>query len=207
MVCLVPYLSLYFNPRSPCGERRSKNGHFTPCNGFQSTLPMRGATRPSPFPCPSSHISIHAPHAGSDWIKPTPTVSIKISIHAPHAGSDSTPVPSLSIDRNFNPRSPCGERPYCGVQYAEGYMAFQSTLPMRGATTQRRQACCKPVQFQSTLPMRGATTQRRQACCKPVQFQSTLPMRGATVLNPFCWHWPLFQSTLPMRGATYILRI
>ena len=129
---------------------------------FQSTLPMRGATGDA------------SPDRQSE----------AISIHAPHAGSDSTPVPSLSIDRNFNPRSPCGERPYCGVQYAEGYMAFQSTLPMR-----------------------GATTQRRQACCKPVQFQSTLPMRGATVLNPFCWHWPLFQSTLPMRGATYILRI
>ena len=78
---------------------------------FQSTLPMRGATKSSIFICLTSLISIHAPHAGSDgW----------------HTGNKRVPV-------HFNPRSPCGERPA-----HRGYLSissiFQSTLPMRGAT-------------------------------------------------------------------------
>ena len=81
-------LYIYFNPRSPCGERRCyaprKLGsrHFnprSPCGErhwrlyrgdydvvFQSTLPLRGATLCRS--CADIHItiSIHAPLAGSD---------------------------------------------------------------------------------------------------------------------------------------------
>ena len=56
--------------------------------GFQSTLPMRGATV---CDCPdvgSGRISIHAPHAGSDLLLHKFRVDVIISIHAPHAGSD-----------------------------------------------------------------------------------------------------------------------
>ena len=56
-----------------------------------------------------------------------------ISIHAPHAGSDVRALMRVNFARDFNPRSPCGERPMtaaASVLIAE----FQSTLPMRGAT-------------------------------------------------------------------------
>ena len=103
---------LDFNPRSPCGERLSNNRLYPCRRRFQSTLPMRGATRYlSPFYV-NQHISIHAPHAGSDK-----------GIHY-----------RCQCDYNFNPRSPCGER--------------------RG---QRQRKIRKP-EFQSTLPMRGATS-------------------------------------------------
>ncbi len=61
----------------------------------------------------------------------------------------------LQTLRNFNPRSPCGERRE--RPRMEGReMAFQSTLPMRGATL--AEEVDKVVAgFQSTLPMRGAT--------------------------------------------------
>ena len=57
---------------------------------------------------------------------------------------------------NFNPRSPCGERPRTAL-YRDVMKIFQSTLPIRGAT-----ACCASIEtgrygFQSTLPIRGAT--------------------------------------------------
>ena len=55
-----------FNPRSPCGERRSTSGGSTVVTLFQSTLPMRGATRVFVYIIPGITISIHAPHAGSD---------------------------------------------------------------------------------------------------------------------------------------------
>ena len=45
MVRLIPYLSLYFNPRSPCGERPCVGAVLIFTLRFQSTLPLRGATR------------------------------------------------------------------------------------------------------------------------------------------------------------------
>ena len=56
-------------------------------------------------------ISIHAPLAGSDPTSAKMAEIFEISIHAPLAGSDlqSGLTPRKSAD--FNPRSPCGERP------------------------------------------------------------------------------------------------
>ena len=80
----------YFNPRAPCGARRGRQRnvfpavqHFNPrapCGArlnaatqagdyyatFQSTRPMRGATRRHDRAQQALHISIHAPHAGRD---------------------------------------------------------------------------------------------------------------------------------------------
>ena len=52
---------LYFNPRSPYGERPSHIGPSTGQLGFQSTLPVRGATMCARNPIQSESISIHAP--------------------------------------------------------------------------------------------------------------------------------------------------
>ena len=67
---------LYFNPRSPHGERR----YLLPA------LPT------------SDSISIHAPRMGSDSISSPPSFLILISIHAPRMGSDST-AKAYSNDR------------------------------------------------------------------------------------------------------------
>ena len=104
--------TLYFNPHSPCGERRRKHLIFagnvyyfnphSPCGErqllvsavpircpFQSTLPMRGATLILCFCFRRGGISIHTPHAGSDFAYLSITGHISgISIHTPHAGSD-----------------------------------------------------------------------------------------------------------------------
>ena len=57
----------------------------------------------------------------------------QISIHAPHAGSDRNGVGFTVDGGDFNPRSPCGERPLLERRGAV-LQLFQSTLPMRGAT-------------------------------------------------------------------------
>ncbi len=63
-----PRSDRYFNPRSPCGERPSLLALlYTPLI-FQSTLPVRGATNSVSLLFHISSISIHAPRAGSDWI-------------------------------------------------------------------------------------------------------------------------------------------
>ena len=129
-----------FNPRSPCGERRHDKTPDNGRDGFQSTLPVRGATfmRSTTILYPT--ISIHAPRAGSDLPARQPFSSCRyfnprspcgerpalynghfprrcISIHAPRAGSDLLCKVVPALRTYFNPRSPCGERPplarYC----------------------------------------------------------------------------------------------
>ncbi|HKL94682.1 MAG TPA: hypothetical protein VJZ69_05295, partial [Clostridia bacterium] len=78
-------------------------------------------------------ISIHAPRVGSDTRKWNDTRTPKISIHAPRVGSDLHRTRSVKNEINFNPRSPCGERLSISDSYS-GWMIFQSTLPVWGAT-------------------------------------------------------------------------
>ena len=238
----------YFNPRSPCGERRKQTGQNSAVCVFQSTLPVRGATVPQKTQDCARAISIHAPRAGSDSGQPDEddtfsrfqstlpvrgatafdaasrygamsfqsTLPVRgattavctmplpwlISIHAPRAGSDHPLYQkTLIIMTNFNPRSPCGERRMpCPAALISP--AFQSTLPVRGATPpdlsyhlmvdyfNPRSPCGERLfklrqpfiilRFQSTLPVRGATCQKTSTLMIKKRFQSTLPVRGAT---------------------------
>ena len=65
---LVVLLLCDFNPRSPCGERRTSNRGPAQGCGFQSTLPVWGATAPQPSGRMAGRISIHAPRVGSDVV-------------------------------------------------------------------------------------------------------------------------------------------
>ena len=194
--------SSYFNPRSPCGERRR---------------PRQPRDRPR-----------------------------DISIHAPRAGSDTERGDNGFGSTDFNPRSPCGERLTLCASTDRPFL-FQSTLPVRGATSGKRGFPIPFTQFQSTLPVRGATSafcvdsrgckisihapragsdyigaesvhcighfnprspcgERRFWIAKNRangKFQSTLPVRGATRTCGTHSQIPSrFQSTLPVRGAT-----
>ena len=55
-----------FNPRTPCGVRPSAVRSLCRRHAFQSTHPMRGATRYARGNQDVGGISIHAPHAGCD---------------------------------------------------------------------------------------------------------------------------------------------
>ena len=119
---------------------------------------MRGATSIVATLGGAVQISIHAPHAGSDLVISYPPMLFPISIHAPHAGSDPILRPLQAIwGKNFNPRSPCGERRTLSL-LLNADAKFQSTLPMRGATDVLIDKVLSINLFQSTLPMRGATT-------------------------------------------------
>ena len=100
-----------FNPRSPHGERRRTATHKRRHERFQPTLPARGATKS------------RRAHARKG----------QISTHAPRTGSDDGRRRTSAAAKDFNPRSPHGERPRGGDERGGG-MAFQPTLPARGAT-------------------------------------------------------------------------
>ena len=147
---------LYFNPRSPCGERRSlptlsdswiRISIHAPLAGSDKNPSQRvytGGNFNPRSPCGERHtvrlllikmgkfqstLPLRGATAGARPERRTGC----ISIHAPLAGSD-------------------------GYHYRVGKLReeFQSTLPLRGATL-------KPLlwtaarEFQSTLPLRGAT--------------------------------------------------
>ena len=100
---------------------------------FQSTRPVRGATR--------GHLPTHSQR--------------RVSIHAPRAGRDMS-VSRMRISGNrFNPRAPCGARPILLMTRCCG-SRFQSTRPVRGATIDYLGAEDTEL-FQSTRPVRGAT--------------------------------------------------
>ena len=191
-----------FNPRSPCGERR-RIFRSCVCPGrFQSTLPVRGATSSrSCLPATRTNFKPRSPCGERRIVQDNQNQRQHISIHAPRAGSDDT-------DRE---KRNAGHR-------------FQSTLPVRGATSSPYWRVVTSFTFQSTLPVRGATPHDRaiprfkrdfnpRSPCGERQrqnrnyprikeFQSTLPVRGATFLLRRNHLGGQFQSTLPVRGAT-----
>ena len=147
---------LYFNPRSPYGERllsllgmiypltfqstlplrgaTSQLCPFSGRSGFQSTLPLRGATlyKLSLFRG-LQHFNPRSPY-GERLSTFLPALSfIQISIHAPLTGSDCFSLTVTFGIIHFNPRSPYGERQFISCRMIVGSI-FQSTLPLRGAT-------------------------------------------------------------------------
>ena len=196
----------HFNPRTPCGVRRlhyRRGGVFVK---FQSTHPLRGATNCSCYGNPRYY----------DFNPRTP------------CGVRPCGDVYKCRYRDFNPRTPCGVRRKHILIQAKANL-FQSTHPLRGATTAWR-ATAEFVKFQSTHPLRGATVTRRNADVTRDAFQSTHPLRGATPIDTeanrrayISIHAPLagcdkirlpdalagneFQSTHPLRGATAVQQI
>ena len=170
---------------------------------FQSTLPLRGATKRV---WASNNLEIFQstlPLRGATLDLTLASAGVDISIHTPLAGSD---------------------RPYTSSpKYS---LLFQSTLPLRGATAEQLLRL-QTNSFQSTLPLRGATRVHVRdavldldvisihtplagsdqnlvtSVIAAAKFQSTLPLRGATFAALAAFRQNQFQSTLPLRGATW----
>ena len=151
---------------------------------FQSTLPARGATGAFQVSDALSMISIHAPRTGSDKRQREYYLAHRdFNPRSPHGERRRKPVSAELCDLYFNPRSPHGERPPGWVSVDKVLPLFQSTLPARGATCISYKNASGAIVFQSTLPARGATALRCIQLSSRRLFQSTLPARGAT--SPF----------------------
>ena len=79
-----------FNPRTPCGVRRELCQNLMYSQAFQSTHSLRSAT--------SRH--------------KRKNIRKKVSIHALLAECDIRPLFAKEIEAGFNPRTPCGVRPF-----------------------------------------------------------------------------------------------
>ena len=172
----------YFNPRAPCGARLVESVAAGVDKAISIHAPRAGRDGQRVRALLRVNaISIHAPRAGRDQAAAPVDVAGLISIHAPRAGRDSKGVAHGCYDKR----------------------RFQSTRPVRGATSRggppaaapsgnfnpRAPCGARPVAsltstvqgiFQSTRPVRGATAGLRREILRST-FQSTRPVRGATM--------------------------
>ena len=193
--------NLYFNPRSPHGERlrgseltgnharfqstlpawgaTSKTTEHHEHEQFQSTLPAWGATASDERTSCRYKFQSTLPAWGATVEKEKAFIVTAISIHAPRMGSDHHDIEGVNGGANFNPRSPHGER-----------QAILPTLALR-------------TRFQSTLPAWGATAKLMTGRYGiPISIHA--PRMGSD--SGPSWQLPhssRFQSTLPAWGATY----
>ena len=129
----------HFNPRSSCEERPSElRKRPSMCSNFNPRSSCEERHERLCHPCDELSISIHAPHARSDFemvirqvfqdgehFNPRSSCEERrrrsgqmlhgrvISIHAPHARSDCMYRMYSIHTLNFNPRSSCEERLNC----------------------------------------------------------------------------------------------
>ena len=101
-----------FNPRTPCGVRRWLRTHADAQSKFQSTHPLRGATYDFNNRIRCGGFQSTHPLRGATTFCSQAGRDIRISIHAPLAGCDYTARYGRYHARHFNPRTPCGVRPY-----------------------------------------------------------------------------------------------
>ena len=172
----------YFNPRAPYGARLlaiaprvwyntriSIHAPHTgrdsvhilqqrPGYGFQSTRPIRGATRGAKprrsvrgdfnprapygarrhFAVPPKlcmlHFNPRAPYGARREVLCISRGATVISIHAPHTGRDYVLLWLQYLHIHFNPRAPYGARLLPDAVLRAAIAGFQSTRPIRGAT-------------------------------------------------------------------------
>ena len=171
--------ALHFNPRSPHGERLTRDG----------TMRV------------SKYISTHAPRTGSDRKgQENDRRTTDFNPRSPHGERPSRR--SCRMRRtDFNPRSPHGERPGAAIRRTQ-IQRFQPTLPARGATPDRPRIS-RRSRSSTHAPRTGSDDRGHPVPSRQPPFQPTLPARGATrFVAGQDARLDLFQPTLPARGAT-----
>ena len=192
----------YFNPRSPCGERRCCPGAVRGVDYFNPRSPCGERPLYRGHMNPESFISIHAPRAGSDGMVRHIQKAEYISIHAPRAGSDHVTIRQGYWYTNFNPRSPCGERRYaacdrrgclvyfnprspCGERpYDQSNGSSCANFNPRSPCGERRGGFDDDLLHHAIsihAPRAGSDVIENKDFCALIKFQSTLPVRGATL--------------------------
>ena len=100
-----------FNPRAPCGARLLYGSQSSDLKSFNPRAP-----------CGARQFPLSEGSRGG------------VSIHAPRAGRDFHLCDNTDFPISFNPRAPCGAR-HVGSSVGHQSFGFQSTRPVRGATT------------------------------------------------------------------------
>ena len=167
---------------------------------FQSTRPVRGATSEYKLYEEVEPISIHAPRAGRDHSPWPGRRGHPISIHAPRAGRDRIclgfPRSTISFQSTRPVRGATGRIPRPKV-----FTIISIHAPRAGRDLRLGVIYLCLIDFNPRAPC-GARLWSSVAAPISVKFQSTRPVRGATDGRKICAATSEFQSTRPVRGAT-----
>ncbi len=168
---------------------------------FQSTLPLRGATASLDCGVNSQGISIHAPLTGSDGSQRTWAVILQhFNPRSPYGERLPVITGTLPASVNFNPRSPYGERP-AARKYRYSRPDFNPRSPygerLRVFSWAKRIRNFNP---RSPYGERPQDTNGNKQAQKNFNPRSPYGERPESTRNPK--RIEEFQSTLPLRGAT-----
>ena len=191
----------HFNPRSPYGERPGTTARQAMAERrFQSTLPLRGATRTLILIASIFCISIHAPLTGSDPRIPyrgdsqhgfqstlplrgatslacQRRIKIVISIHAPLTGSDGIGHDIL-VPSKISIHAPLTGSDFDQCASRHCHFHFNPRSPY-GERLLRQSQHSIVADFNPRSPY-GERQSGQSRDPAGLRFQSTLPLRGAT---------------------------
>ena len=193
-----------------------------PAAVFQSTRPVRGATKPVSAPPAPHAVSIHAPRAGRDVpFIPGHKVTF-VSIHAPRAGRDRIRLKTNVLSWCFNPRAPCGARLYstslfhrrhgfnprapCGARLVPPCPRTTSLcFNPRAPCGARLSSICYSVCYRNVsihAPRAGRDSSAQHPPLPRDSFNPRAPCGARPTLVFVRVAVTAFQSTRPVRGAT-----
>ena len=119
------------------GSDLIKKSVLSGIRGFQSTLPLRGATRSINGLWRSARFQSTLPLRGATRVPPRKFITGEISIHAPLTGSDCALSSPCLWQGYFNPRSPYGER-LDKDHYVDNRTGISIHAPLTGSDPLRR---------------------------------------------------------------------
>ena len=225
--CKWPPPASHFNPRSPRGERQLEPvkddikdlfQSTLPAGGatihrqmvhtwylkFQSTLPAGGATLSLTirFPLASSFQSTLPAGGATSKAQQRATAKYIFQSTLPAGGATTAGIYPVSVDADFNPRSPRGER-HKPVTHLETVCEISIHAPRGGSDYCPDCAPAAVAEISIHAPRGGSDLNARLSDLKAsLEFQSTLPAGGATLMLALQVIRLIFQSTLPAGGAT-----
>ena len=168
---------------------------------FQPTLPARGATRSTKQSKKQQRISTHAPRTGSDLCNQIVAVLVGISTHAPRTGSDLPGATVRRLPKNFNPRSPHGERRRDAWQDGGG-SRISTHAPRTGSDPPRTRRRWERCYFNPRSPHGERPASAAAVHAGDGNFNPRSP-HGERHIDSLVWVGDTsFQPTLPARGAT-----
>ena len=193
---------MYFNPRSPCGERHTSRLILLKSRRFQSTLPVWGATIGTVQNGKTWTISIHAPRVGSDAAREISCEKGRISIHAPRVGSDQNWGLQSGQNVLISIHAPRVGSDGCHRRRRHRRLRISIHAPRVGSDSRPLRSWTSPSIISIHAPRVGSDDEHYFPFGLGSAFQSTLPVWGATGTQIMAFQSHIFQSTLPVWGAT-----
>ena len=224
----IVFLSMYFNPRGPCGPRRlwqkgrwQNHIYFNPRGpcGPRPAAPLTAPTEGSYFnprgPCGPRLLSSRGTTRGSYFnprgpCGPRPLIDNERigpkrfqSSRSLRTATRASRIP-YQPGKYFNPRGPCGPRRFQNVRVTPK-IVFQSSRSLRTATRNHQETCDTYKQFQSSRSLRTATTTSRPIPTGGGNFNPRGPCGPRPDAEGGCLIWRYFNPRGPCgprRNAT-----